>query len=154
VQFEPFRAGDADIFLEPLLMAVELRGGGAGAVGDQGEQGPLQVESEAPAGGLPLKDGADAEAIPDRFQGVHIAVGPGAVQAPRAPGSNDLLRRTAPQNAFGQAPQALGGVGIIGATAVVDDLGLRTPLVGVPDVLRQLQVGDDAAVCPPLFALS
>ncbi len=48
MQFEPFRTRDADILLEPLLMAVQLRGRGAGPVGDQGEQGPLQVEAEAP----------------------------------------------------------------------------------------------------------
>lgn len=92
VQFETLRAGDADVFLQPLLMAVKLRGRGASAVGDQGKQGPFQVEAETPARRLLLQDGADAESIPNRFQGIDVAMRPGADQAPLIPSSNDLLR--------------------------------------------------------------
>ena len=92
VQFQILRPFDRRVFLEPLLMAVEFRGRRAGAVGDQGEEGPLDIEPEMPRAGLLPHDGVDAELLPDRFEDVEVTVGPGADQAPVASGANDLFR--------------------------------------------------------------
>lgn len=154
VQLQSLRPVDMRVFLEPLFMAVEFRDRGAGTVGDQGEQGALDIEAEMPRVGLLPHDGVDAELLPDGFEDVEVAVGPGADQAPVATGSDDLFRRATAQDALGQPAQTLDDVGIVGAPAVMHDAGLRSPLAGIPDVLRQLQVGDDAAIGPPLFALA
>lgn len=154
VQLQSLRPFDMRVFLEPLLMAVEFRGRGAGAVGDQGEQGALDVKPEMPRPGLLPHDGVDAELLPDGVEDVEVAVGPGADQAPLAAGADDLFRRAAAQDALGQPTQPLDHVGIVGAPAVMDNAGLRPSLGGIPDVLRQLQVGHDAAIRPPLFALT
>jgi hypothetical protein len=106
VQFQPCVPFDVRVFLEPLLVAVEFRGRGAGAVGDQGEQGALDIEAEVRAGLLP-HDGVDAELLPDGFEHVEVAVGPGADQAPVTAGANDLFRRAAAQDALGQPTQTL-----------------------------------------------
>ncbi|MDP2811780.1 MAG: hypothetical protein Q8O34_16705 [Rhodocyclaceae bacterium] len=134
--------------------AVEFRGRGAGAIGDQGEQGALDIEPDVPRAGLLPHDGVDAELFPDGFEDVEVAVGPGADQAPVAAGSDDLFRRATAQDALGQPAQTLDDFGSVGAPAVMHDAGLRSSLGGIPDVLRQLQVGHDAAIRPPLFALA
>ena len=46
VQLELLSAFNVNIFLEPLLMAVEFGDRGAGAVGYQGEQGTFDVEAK------------------------------------------------------------------------------------------------------------
>jgi hypothetical protein len=78
---------------------------------------------------------------------------PSTDQAPLAGGHN-LVRRTATQDASGQATETFEGVGVICSATVVDDFGLGTAFVGVPLILGQLQVGDHAAVGPSLFALA
>ena len=154
VQLQPLRPVDMRIFLEPLLMTVELRGRGAGAIGDQGEQGALNIESEMPRAGLLPHDGVNAELLPDGFEDVEVAVGPSADQAPVATGADDLFRRASAQDALGQPAQPLDDFWIVGAPAVMNDARLRPSLRGIPDILRQLQVGHDAAIRSPLFALA
>jgi len=46
VQLEFLSACNVDVFLEPLLMAVEFGDRSAGAVGYQGEQGAFDIEAE------------------------------------------------------------------------------------------------------------
>ena len=92
VQFQLLRPFDVCIFLEPLLMAVEFGGRSAGAVGNQGEQGALDIESETPLTGLLLHNGVNAELLPDGFGYVDVAIGPSADQAPVDAGAHDLFR--------------------------------------------------------------
>jgi hypothetical protein len=154
VQLEILRSLDVRVFLAPLLMAVQLRGRRAGAVGDEGEQRPLDIESEVPRAGSLPHDGVDPQLLPEGFEDVEVAVGPGADRAPMATGADDLFPRAPAQDALGQPAQTLDDFRIVGSTAVMDDARLRSSLAGVPDVLRQLQLGHDAAVGPPLFALA
>jgi hypothetical protein len=115
-----------DIFLEPLLVAVEFGDRGAGAIGHQGEQGAFDIEAEMTRPGLLANNGVDAELLPDGFEDVDVTVGPGADQAPVAAGAHDLFRRAAAQDALGQSAQALDHVGIVGAPTVMHDAGLRS----------------------------
>ena len=119
-------------------MAVEFRGRGAGAVGDQSEQGALGIESKMPRVSLLPDDGINAKPLPDGFEDVEITVGPGADQTPVAAGANNLFRRAPAQDALGQPTQTLNDLGIIAAPAVMNDAGLRPPFAGIPDVLCQL----------------
>lgn len=92
VQLQPLRAVDVGVFLEPLLVAVEFGRWRAGAVGHQSEQGAFDIESEMPRAGLLPHDGVDAQLLPDGFEDVEIAVGPGADQVPVAAGTDNLFR--------------------------------------------------------------
>ena len=104
--------------------------------------------------GLLPHNGVDAQLLPEGFEDVNVAIGPGADQPPVAAGANDLLRRAAAQDALGQSAQPLNNVRIVGATAVMHDARLRPSLGGIPDILRQLQVGHDTAIRTSLFALA
>jgi len=88
------------VFLEPLFVAVEFRGRGTGTVGNEREQGALDIEAEVAHASLLSHDGVDAQLLPDGFEHIEVAVGPGADQAPITPGANDLFRRTTPQDAL------------------------------------------------------
>ncbi|MBK9085363.1 MAG: hypothetical protein IPL80_08680 [Sterolibacteriaceae bacterium] len=92
VQLQRLRPCDMRVFLEPLFMTVELRGRGTGTVGNQSEQGAFDIEPEMPRAGLLAHDRVDAELLPDGFEDVDVAIGPGADQAPVAAGSDDLFR--------------------------------------------------------------
>ena len=92
VQLQFLRSVDVRIFLEPLLMAVELGRRGAGAVGDQGKQGALDIEPKVPCSGLLPYNVVNAELFPDGFEYVEVAVGPGADQAPVTACTHDLFR--------------------------------------------------------------
>ena len=67
---------------------------------------------------------------------------------------NEIERFRAAQNALGQPTQPLGNRGIVGAPAIAQNAGLGAALLGVPDVLGQLQVGDHAAVGPLLLGFA
>lgn len=85
---------------------------------------------------------------------MNVAVGPRADQSPVAAIGDDLLGGSAAQDTLGQSTQAFDDGRIVGTATIPDDGGLRTALLGVPHVLGQLQVGDDTAVGPLLFALA
>jgi hypothetical protein len=105
-------------------MTIEFRGRGAGTIGDQGdqgEQGALNIESEMPRAGLLPHDGVTAELLPDGFEDVEVAVGPGANQALVTASTYDLFRRASPQNALGQPAQPLDDVAIVATPAVMHD---------------------------------
>ena len=124
VQFQGLRPVDMRVFLEPLFMAVEFRGRGTGAVGNQCKQCALGIKSELPRTGLLSNHGVDAQLLPERFEDIWVTIGPGADQAPVAAGADNLFRRASAQDALGQAAQPLDNVRIVGAPTVMNDARL------------------------------
>ena len=147
LQREARQAGQAHVLGQPLQAAVALGGGGAGAVGDQGEQGALDVEGEAGVVGARLgNDLGQAEALPQGVENEQIAEGPGAHEAAVGVAVGELLGVAALEDAAGQAAQGLGGLGVIGAADIVEDADARALAEGVPGVVGDLEVGEEGAV--------
>ena len=135
-------------------MAVELGRGGADAIGDERKQCAFKIEAETARCLLLPDDAIDAQALPDRFKNVDIAIRPSTDKLPVISGGDDFFRRTTAQDAACETAKLLRRLGVVGATTVEDDVRLGTSLVGVPNVLGQLQVDDNATVGPLLFAFS
>lgn len=154
MQLERLRALDAHVFLEPLLVTVQLRGRCTRPVGHQREQCPLNVETEAALARLRTHDRVDAEPPPHRFERINVAIRPRAHQPPLRGVCDDLVGRAAAQDALREPPQSLDDLRIVGTAAVVDDARLRASLGRIPHVLGQLQVHDFAPVGPLRFAFA
>ena len=146
VQFQRFGAGDLHVLAQPLFVAIEPRGRGAGPVGHHGEQGALDGKAELALTEHVNNDRVDAELPPDRLQHIDIAIRPRIEEPPVRLRRHDVLGAAAPQDAVGEAFEPFGDGWIVGAPAVVDDSGLGTLLLGVPDVLGDLEVGEGGAV--------
>ena len=102
LQRQAFRAGDFDVLAQPLFVAVQLGTRCQRPVGHHREQRPLDLEAQPPRSRLLGDDLTDAQPLPQRLQGIDIAVRPGAYQAPAAVLGHDLLRRATAQNALGE----------------------------------------------------
>ena len=154
LEFEPLCALDTNVLPEPLLVAIELRGGGKRAVGHHRKQRPLDVELEPPAAEYLTDHLAHAEAAPEVLQHIEIPVAVGLDELPDRVLSDDFLGGATAENAVRKPPQPLGRLAILGAATVVDDLDLRALVLRVPEVLGQLQVGEHRAVSAllPRFA--
>ena len=145
VQFQRFGAGDLHVLAQPLFVAIQLRGRGAGPVGHHGKQGALDGKVELALTEHVSNDLIDAQMPPDLLQHINIAIRPRIEEPPVRLRRHDVLGATAPQDAVGEAFEPFGDGRIVGAPAVVDDSGLGTLLFGVPDVLGDLEVGEGGA---------
>ena len=146
MHLQSLAALDPHVLREPLLVAVELRRGRAGAIGHHGEQRPLDGELDLALAGELGDEIGQSHPAPEPIEDVHVAIGPGIGNAHgRVPG-HQVLGRAAFEDAVGEPAQALGGGGIVAASAVVDDAHARALLDGVPDALGDLEVAEDGAV--------
>ena len=82
VQVERVRSCNTDVFTQPLLITVELGAGRTGSVGHHGKEGAFDGEVELAALELIRDDVGDAQSLPQRFQDVERAIGPGIDHAP------------------------------------------------------------------------
>ena len=75
------------------------------------------------------------QALPDSLQDIEGAKGPRVEQAPLWVLFHDLVGGAFFQDALGQLAQALGGLGGVGASAIVDNADFGALLVGIPRAL-------------------
>ena len=140
LQLQGFGPRDLDVLSQPLLVAVELRARREGTVGDHGEDGPLDAKAQPAAPGERPDDGLDAHPLPQGIQDELVAEGPRVDEPDPRHISSQFLRRTPTQDAARQLPQALDDLGVIHPPEVVDDAGLGSLALLVPDALGQLVV--------------
>src|SRR5262245_14604016 len=67
---------------------------------------------------------------------------------------HDLLRGTPLQDTARQPPEPGRHVGVLGASAIIDNTDFGALLLGVPDTFGQLQMGEDRAIGPLLMSLT
>ncbi len=77
---------------------------------------------------------------------IESAKGPGIKQAPLRVLCNDLVGRTLFEDAAGQCAQTLGGLWVLGSSAIVDNADFGALFLGVPRALGQLQMSHDGAI--------
>jgi hypothetical protein len=94
------------------------------------------------------------EPTPERLEDIEIAIRPRIHQAPVRLLCHDLLRGTPPQDTACQPPEPCRHVGVIGASAIIDNTDLGALLLGVPDAFGKLQMGEDRAIGPLLMGLT
>ena len=137
---------DAHLVGQPLLVAVPLGVGCAGAVGDEREQGALDIETQA-AGAARLGNGlGDAQALPEGLEDIQVAEGPGAEQTAVRVVGGDLLGFAAGEDGAGEAAQGIDVGGQVGAADVVENLDAGALGLGVPAVVGDLEMGEGGAV--------
>ena len=146
VQIERVCSFNAHILAQPLLITVELGTGCTGAVGHHGKEGAFDGEIEFAALELLRDDVGEAQPLPQRFQDVEWAIGPGIDQAPLVGVLHNLLGITFFEDTAGQLSQALRCFGILGAAARVEDADLRAFFVRIPHALGQLKMRDEGAI--------
>ncbi len=155
LQRQALRARDMDLLLEPLLPAVQLGARRADAIGHHREQCAFHIEAQTARLRLCPDHLVDAQALPQRLQHIHLAVGPRTDQTQIAVASaHDFLGRAAPKDAGCKLAQALDDRWIVRAAAVVDYARLGAAPLGGSHVLGQLQVRHRAAVGASLLGLA
>src|SRR5262245_15098332 len=146
VQVERVRSCNTDVFTQPLLITVELGAGRTGAVGHHGKEGAFDGEVEFAALELVRDEVGEAQSLPQRFQDVERAIGPGIDQTPLRGVLHNLLGITSFEDTAGEVSEALCGFGILSAAARVENADLRAPFVRIPHALGQLKMGDEGAI--------
>src|SRR5215468_12421187 len=94
------------------------------------------------------------EPTPERLEDIEIAIRPRIHHAPGRLLRHDLLRGTPPQDTARQPPEPCRHIGVIGASAIIDNTDFGALLLGVPDAFGQLQMGEDRAIGPLLMSLT
>jgi hypothetical protein len=146
VQGQCIRSLDADILAQPLLVAIELGTGRTRPIGHHSKESALEGKVNVALGEVLGDDVGDAQALPDGLQDIESAKGPSIEHAPRRVLFHDLVGRAFFQDASGQLAQALGGLGVLGPSAIVDDADFGALFVGIPRTLGQLQMSHDGAI--------
>ena len=141
-------------FPQALLVAVKLRRGRASAVGHHGEQRPLDGKLDLVLAGELGDEIGQSHPAPELFEDVHVAIGPGIGHAHERVLGDEVLGRAAFEDAVGEPAQALGGGGIVAASAVVNDAHARALLDGDPEALGDLEVAEDGALGALLVGLA
>jgi hypothetical protein len=91
-------------------------------------------------------DVGEAQALPQRFQDVERAIGPGIEQAPRGRVLHHRFGLTCFEETASELPQAFRRFGILDTATVVEKADLRALFVRIPHALDQLQMRDEGAV--------
>src|SRR5215471_313665 len=146
VQIERVRSCNTDVLTQPLLITVELGAGRTGSVGYHGKERPFDREIEFAALELLRDDIGEAQALPQRFQDVEWAVGPGINQAPLGGVLHNLVGITFFKDTAGEVAQTLCCLGVLSAAAIVEHADLRALFVRIPHALDQLKMGDEGAI--------
>ena len=137
----------ADPALQP-----QLRARCQGAVGDHGEEVALDIDAVLAVAEQAAEHVADADAAPQCVEDVAATEGEAALDVELGDVAGQLgldggaLGRL--QEAAQTADEAteLGLVDLIGAAEVVEDLVARLAAVGIPHLVRELEVVDPGAV--------
>src|SRR5262249_51137438 len=146
VQIERVRSLNTDVFTQPLLITVELGAGRTGSVGHHGKKRPFDREIEFAALELLRDDGGEAQSLPQRFQDVERAIGPGIDQAPLGRVLHNRFGITFFEDTASELSQAFRRFGILSAAAIVENADLRALFVRIPHALDQLKMGDKGAI--------
>jgi len=146
VQIERVRSRNADVLTQPLLITVEFGAGRTGAVGHHGKEGAFDGEIEFAALELIRDDVGEAQSLPQRFQDVERAIGPGIDQAPLGGVLHNCFGIASFEDTVGEVSQALRRFGILGAAAIVENADLRALFVRIPHALGQLKMRDEGAI--------
>src|SRR5215813_11641587 len=146
VQVERVRSCNTDVCTQPLLITVELGAGRTGAVGHHGKEGAFDGAVEFAALELVRDDLGEAQSLPQRFQDVEGAIGPGSDQTPLRGVLHNLLGITSFEDTAGEVAEALCCCGILGAAARVENADLRALFVWIPHALDQLQMRNEGAI--------
>src|SRR5262245_65483706 len=93
---------NADGITQPLRITVEFGAGCTGAVGHHGKKGAFDSEVEFAALELVRDDVGEAQALPQRFQDIERAIGPGIDQTPLSGVLHNLLGITAFEDTAGE----------------------------------------------------
>jgi hypothetical protein len=146
MQAQSVRALNADILSQPLFITVELGTGGTRSVGHHGKEGAFDWEIEFAAAELVRKDVGEAQALPERFQDIQSAIGPGIDHTPLVGVLHNLFGSTLFEDASGEVSQALGRFGVLRAAAIIENANLGALFLGIPHALGQLEVRDQGAI--------
>ena len=129
-----------------MLITVELGAGRTGSVGHHGKERSFDREIEFAALELLRDDIGEAQALPQRFQDVERAVGPGINQAPLGGVLHNRFGITFFQDTAGEVAQTLCCFGILSAAAIVENADLRALFMRIPHALDQLKMRDEGAI--------
>ena len=154
VQLQPLAPLDAHVFVQPLLMTVQLRRRRAGPIVHPRKQRPLDRELELACTGEFADELRQPHSAPQMFEDVDIPVGPRIEHTPGGVFSDDLFGRAALEDAAGEAMQAFGDLGVIAASAVVDDMDAGAFLDRVPDAFGDLKMAQGGAIGAGLLGLA
>src|SRR5215216_3354304 len=146
MEIERVRALNADILTQPWLIAGELGAGRTGSVGHHGKESPFDREIEFAALELLGEDVGEAQALPQRFQDVERAIGPGIDQAPRGGVLHHRFGITFFEDTASKVSQAFRRFGILSSAAIVENADLRALFVRIPHALDQLQMRNEGAI--------
>jgi hypothetical protein len=146
MQIERVRALNTDVLTQPLLITVKLGAGGPGAVGDQGKERAFDGAVEFAALELLRDDVGEAQALPQRFQDVKRAIGPGIDHAPLGGGLPKRCGITSCEDTASELSQAFRRLGSLSAAARVENADLRAFFMRIPHALDQLKRRDEGAI--------
>src|SRR5262245_61473905 len=146
VQIERVRALNADVLTQPLLITVEFGAGCTGAVGHHGKKGAFDSEVAFAALELVRDDGGEAQALPQRFQDIERAIGPGIDQAPLGGVLHNRFGITFFEDTASELSQAFHRLGILSTAAIEENADLRALFMRIPHALDQLQMRDGGAI--------
>jgi hypothetical protein len=145
-QIERGRSRNADVLTPPLLLTGERGTGGAGAVGHHGKEGTCDSAIDVAALQWVGDAVGEAQALPQRFQDIERAIGPGLDDAPLSRVLPNLGGITGFQDTTGEVAQALRRFGILGAAASGENADFRALFVRIPHALGQLKRRDEGAL--------
>jgi hypothetical protein len=129
-----------------LFITIELGTGGTRSVGHHGKKGAFDGEVECAALEWLRKDGGEAQTLPQRFQDIQGALGPGIHQAPVSRVPHNLFRVTFFEDTASELSQAFRCFGLLSAAAIVENADLRAFFMRIPHALDQLKMRDEGAI--------
>ena len=154
VQLQPLASLDAHVFVQPLLMTVPLRRRRAGPVGHHRKQCTFDRKLELACTDELADELRQPYPAPQMFEDMHVPVGPRIEHAPGRVLGDDRFGRAALEDTAGEATQAFGDLGVVAASAVVDDAHTGAFLERVPDTFGDLEMAQGGAIGAGLLGLS
>ncbi len=111
-----------------------------------GKEGAFDSEVEFAALELVRDDGGEAQSLPQCFQDIERAIGPGINQAPLGRVLHNRFGITFFEDTASELSQAFRRFGILSAAAIVENADLRALFMRIPHALDQLKMRDEGAI--------
>ena len=146
VPIERVRTRTADSCPQPLCITVTFGTGRPCPLSHHRKARPVARESACAACALLREDVGTAQALPQGFEDIARALGPGIAHAPLGGGLPKLWGSTLLTETAGQGAQTRGGCELRRASALVAHADLRALLLGMPPALDQLQRRAEGAI--------